>query len=267
MSVIDDIRAGNKDAIKDVYKEHAKDVYNFAKSITGDHDSALDATKKTFVTLFTRIQNGETPTNIRLSALKIAYDEACRIAMPSTEILDSPYDPKETLETDGIIPAAEEAAVETAEEVEESVQETVEEVAAAEIVSEADEEPEATEEIAAAAEEAEEAPSEAPEEPAEEAPADDDDDDDLEIVDAAENETEKTAEAVDAEPAAAVSDTPEKKRVGKGALAILIILDIILILALLWFLGGLLVKLDILPESIGNILQYPWFNENVFPLF
>ena len=103
MDIIEEIRSGNKEAIKEVYKENAKDVYNFAKSITGNHETALEATKKTFIKLFTDIQNGDEPTNIRLAALKISYDEACRIAMPSTENIISPYDPieeKEDLENE-----------------------------------------------------------------------------------------------------------------------------------------------------------------------
>lgn len=82
-SLIDEIRSGNKDAVKTIYQEYAKDVYNFAKSITGDHDSALAATKKTFVKLFNSIKKGENPDNIRTALLKVAYDEACAIAMPS----------------------------------------------------------------------------------------------------------------------------------------------------------------------------------------
>ncbi|MBR2696450.1 MAG: hypothetical protein IKE48_02975 [Parasporobacterium sp.] len=83
--IIQEIRSGNKDAVKSVYQEYAKDVYNFAKSITGDHDSALAATKKTFLTLFKNIQNGEEPSNIRTAALKLAYDEAYKMASPKAE--------------------------------------------------------------------------------------------------------------------------------------------------------------------------------------
>ena len=81
-NLIEEIRSGNKDAVKAVYSEYAKDVYNFAKSITGDHDSALAATKKTFVKLFNNIKKGEEPDNFRTALLKVAYDEACSIAMP-----------------------------------------------------------------------------------------------------------------------------------------------------------------------------------------
>ena len=97
-NIIQEIRSGNKDAVKEVYQEYAKDVYNFAKSITGDHDSALAATKKTFLTLFKNIQNGDEPANLRTAALKLAYDEAYKMAAPKKE--EAP---------------AEEAAEETAE--------------------------------------------------------------------------------------------------------------------------------------------------------
>ncbi|MCF0142366.1 MAG: hypothetical protein HUJ75_03205, partial [Parasporobacterium sp.] len=91
MELYQQIKAGNKEVIKNVYKENAKDVYNFAKSITGDHESALEATKKAFVTLFTQIRNDEYPINIRLGAMKIAYDEACSMTMASKSDAESPY--------------------------------------------------------------------------------------------------------------------------------------------------------------------------------
>ncbi len=78
--IIQEIRNGNKAAVKAVYQKYAKDVYNFAKSITGDHDSALFATKKTFSVLFNNIKHGDEPANLRTAALKIAYDEAYNAA-------------------------------------------------------------------------------------------------------------------------------------------------------------------------------------------
>ncbi|MBQ9814372.1 MAG: hypothetical protein IJM53_01635 [Lachnospiraceae bacterium] len=143
MDIIDEIRAGNKEAIKNVYKDNAKDVYNFAKSITGNHETALEATKKTFIKLFTDIQNGETPTNIRLAALKMSYDEACRIAMPSTENIISPYDPIEPKEEETNINPAE-----TAEEAAEPLAESApEEAPQTEEVSEVSEEPAVADEV------------------------------------------------------------------------------------------------------------------------
>ncbi|MBR6350533.1 MAG: hypothetical protein IKR67_08305 [Lachnospiraceae bacterium] len=229
MDIIDEIRAGNKEAIKNVYKDNAKDVYNFAKSITGNHETALEATKKTFIKLFTDIQNGETPTNIRLAALKMSYDEACRIAMPSTENIISPYDPIEPKEEETNINPAE-----TAEEAAEPLAESApEEAPQTEEVSEVSEEPAVADEVPQeqASEEAavdpvdtpeemtevfEEAEAEADviEEPAEEAPADDfvdasvlDQDEEAPVEEAVVEEAAVEPE-VPAEEAAAETETP-----------------------------------------------------------
>lgn len=102
-NIIQEIRSGNKEAVKTVYQDYAKDVYNFAKSITGDHDSALAATKKTFLKLFKNIQSGEDPVNLRTAALKIAYDEAYKISGKTAEAPAAEEAP------------AQEAAAETAE--------------------------------------------------------------------------------------------------------------------------------------------------------
>ena len=83
MSLVDEIKSGNKDAIKQVYQENAKEVYEFAKGITGDHDTAMKATKNTFIKLFKQIQSGDEPTNLRSAALKVCYDEACKLAVPA----------------------------------------------------------------------------------------------------------------------------------------------------------------------------------------
>lgn len=93
--IIQEIRSNNKEAVKAVYQQYAKDVYNFAKSITGDHDSALAATKKTFLTLFKNIQNGEEPANLRTAALKIAYDVAYQMASPKAEAVQPAPAPAE----------------------------------------------------------------------------------------------------------------------------------------------------------------------------
>ena len=93
--IIQEIRNGNKEAVKSVYQQYAKDVYNFSKSITGDHDTALAATKKTFLNLFHNIRQGEEPQNLRTAALKIAYDEAYRITTETVNIysaLKTAYD-------------------------------------------------------------------------------------------------------------------------------------------------------------------------------
>lgn len=84
MDITDLIKSGDKEAIKQVYKDNSKEVYEFAKSITGEHESALEATKQTFLVFFSKIQAGEKPTNIRSSLLKLAHDEACKIAIPQS---------------------------------------------------------------------------------------------------------------------------------------------------------------------------------------
>lgn len=92
MSLVDDIRAGSSDAIKQLYQENAQDVYDFAKGITNDHETAMQATKSTLSKLVQQIQEGSEPANLHSEALKLAYDEACKIAMPSVQDIRSPYD-------------------------------------------------------------------------------------------------------------------------------------------------------------------------------
>ena len=117
--IIQEIRNGNKEAVKSVYQQYAKDVYNFSKSITGDHDTALAATKKTFLNLFHNIRQGEEPQNLRTAALKIAYDEAYRITTETVNIysaLKTAYDDEYILAgtndegADGTQPAEADAA-------------------------------------------------------------------------------------------------------------------------------------------------------------
>ena len=83
MSLIDDIKAGSNEAIRQLYQENAQDIYDFAKGITGNHDTAMQATKSTLTKIVRQIQSGNAPANIHAEALKIAYDEACKIAMPA----------------------------------------------------------------------------------------------------------------------------------------------------------------------------------------
>ena len=84
MDIIELIKSGDKEAIKQVYKDNSNEVYDFAKSITGDHETALEATKQTFLAFFSDVQAGERPANIRSSLLKLAHDEACKIVIPSS---------------------------------------------------------------------------------------------------------------------------------------------------------------------------------------
>ena len=80
--LLDDIRAGKSSTIKEVYKTYVSDVFGFTKSITGDDESAMTATKAAFLKFFKNVKEGHEPDDIRLDVMKLAYDEACSIAMP-----------------------------------------------------------------------------------------------------------------------------------------------------------------------------------------
>jgi len=272
-AVIEQIRSGNKDAIKAVYQENAKDIYSFAKSITGDHDSAMDVTKKTFVSLFTDIQNGSEPQDIRLAALKIAYNEACQAAMPekAPEVQDVPevtddgtVSPDETdtpaaahfseeqkTEEDGVVG---DGIIDTKEELEAVFHESNDESDADSWKDEPDE-------------------TEAPEDDQKIPETDDQGDEDelgntqvFELVIDENEEDEEVKGLVDDE-----SDDHdeyeyvERKPRRKGVTALIVIINIILILILLWLIVGLLVSFGVLPEISG--LGYGWFNNHIYPLF
>ena len=267
MGVIEEIKAGNKEAIKEVYKENVKDVYNFAKSITGNHDTALDATKKTFVILFSDIQKGETPTNIRLAALKIAYDEACKIAMPSTDEINSPYDRKEE-------PAytSEDKAAEEQKEEEQAKTDYAERQAAERTQPELSAGPETgyQDEIRPAetdADESSEDEAETYEEYFFEKKRTD-------LSSQTDPESEKTGlseinmyEDDEEEPDFdEANEKSAKKHWALPALSIIfLIVNIILVLILIWFLLGLFQNLGIIPESVN--LGHEWFNDAIYPLF
>ena len=295
--IVELIRSGDKEVIKSVYKENAKDIYNFSKSIIGDHDLSMDVTKRTFVKLFSGIQNGDEPANIRLAALKVAYDEACKIALPSSENIDSPYDRDEREE-----PAAEAVVEETkADE-----PEATEAVAESEEAEPAETKPAETEpEVAESEEPAEEEPKEpvwveveqeTEEEPApvfdesvaapvaaifgEKAPAEEvvptgegysfvmaeekaDPNStqviDISVQDDSEADEEKSEDDEDYE-----DEKPKKK---KGVTTVLIIVNIILVLILLWLVYGLLENFGVLPDNLCFDLGYTWFNETIYPIF
>lgn len=278
MSVIEEIRAGSKAAIKKVYKENAKDVYNFARSITGNHDTALDATKKTFVILVKNIQNGETPTNIRLAALKIAYDEACAIAMPSTAAIKSPYDKPEDSSSDAL--SKKEAAFPEADDEEEAPKIQMEpqpEVSEKEIREPEEPETESEEAEDIAEDTDEDIDEETDEDTAEEAAEDNDDDFDDEfeedeyIIEPVEVETKpvQRRRSNASTPGELVKERQERRtKTGRRHPVlywILMIINIILILILIWFLLGLLTNIGILPESFD--LGHEWFNTHIYPIF
>ncbi len=317
-TLIEEIKSGNKNAVKAIYQEYAKDVYNFAKSITGDHDSALAATKKTFGKLINNIKKGDEPKEIRTALLKIAYDEACAIAMPSlnnapapemnTEAAPEPVAEEPVPER--IRPVKAETPVVTTEseapaheeiympkggydslQVEEPIREEVEE--AAEMPRRRRPEGEAAPRRRRPEGEAgprrrkpfvENPEGEMEERPrkrrpiVEEAP--------IEEVETFEEEVETPEEEYEApKPKKKAKPVREEKPVevyeafdeeaeeeeeeddrprNKGLFIFCIILNIVLILILLWFLGGLLVNLGVLPQMD---LGYSWFNNTIYPLF
>ena len=79
-------------------------------------------------------------------------------------------------------------------------------------------------------------------------------------------ETEVDVYALDEEEEGfdSFDEETEKKPRNKGLFIFCIILNIVLILILLWFLGGLLVNLGVLPDID---LGYSWFNAHIYPLF
>lgn len=307
-SLIEEIRSGNKDAVKAVYSEYAKDVYNFAKSITGDHDTALAATKKTFVKLFNNIKKGEEPDNFRTALLKVAYDEACSIAMPAKDAAANVVTPTPIEETQK--PQREEIYMpkggydslqveEAADIVEEEIprpkrrpegangrprRRPVEEGTEEETprpkrrpAEETDgEEAPRRRKQRPVSEDGEEAPRRRRPRPSETdtedtAPAprkrrkveEDDDDFTFESVG---NEKVDVYDALEDEGYEDEydDDTEYVKPRSKGLFIFCIILNVILILILLWFLGGLLINLGVLPEFD---LGYSWFNGHIYPLF
>lgn len=276
--IIQEIRSGSKEAVKNVYQQYAKDVYNFAKSITGDHDSALAATKKTFVKLFNNIQNGEEPDNIRTAALKIAYDEAYALAAPAeAEPAPDAQPENEPVYAEPMFKRREAAPVD--DDIEEEYDEPYEE--------EDDDfvppkrknaQPEdgiykpkgydtmkIDAALAAAAGDADE------EEYQEEYTEDIDDDiDDIEYEEVPVRKGRVKAADVDVydldeeDEYEDLDDASDAKPRNKGLFIFCVVLNVILIIILLWFLAGLLVNLGILPEMD---LGYSWFNSHIYSLF
>lgn len=270
-NLIQEIRSGNKDAVKSVYQAYAKDVYNFSKSITGDHDSALAATKKTFLTLFKNIQNGDEPSNIRTAALKIAYDEAYKNTAPEpaaeTEEAKPPvYNESLTARREAapVIDGYDDEEEEYGQDYEEEEDDFVPPARKEE------EEPESVYIPKGGYDTLKIDPVDVDEEQVEmrshrrrPRPSDEDYDerprsrkrqDDYDDLD----------EGRDDDYYDDYDDYEEQKPRRKGLFIFCIILNVILILILLWFLGGLLINLGVLPDID---LGYSWFNSHIYPLF
>ena len=308
-NLIEEIRSGNKDAVKAVYSEYAKDVYNFAKSITGDHDSALAATKKTFVKLFNNIKKGEEPDNFRTGLLKVAYDEACSIAMPpKEEAAANVVTPKSIDEIKAPKPQREEIYMPKGGydslQVEEQAEDTVPEEEAPrpkrtrpegarprrprpEEAVEGEEAPRPRRPRPEESAEGEEAPRRKKQRPVSEdgqerkrrprpVPMDEEEapaprkrrvaEEELPPIETVEEEVD-VYDALDEDEGYEGEYDEEveyEKPRSKGLFIFCIILNVILILILLWFLGGLLINLGVLPEFD---LGYSWFNGHIYPLF
>lgn len=294
---INAIRSGDRDAIKIVYKEHAKDVYNFAKSITGDQNSAMEATKKTFINLFTGIQKGENPANIRLAALKLAYDEACRIAMPSTADIDSPFDrqpegtqaKEETSARESVssisdeeINRAETVAADHNETFTDAGDFTRSDISLGEDGDICDsDQPQAYEDgISDEHDEKEDIPYDidgAELDITDEEDEGSDKDDDWmgntvvfnikEALGDSDDEIELGEEDEDEDDIGDEDDEEDGEKRGKASTVIIVIINVILVLILLWLLYGLLVSFDIIPDVIHLQSTYDLFNEKIYPIF
>ncbi len=262
--IIQEIRNGNKAAVKAVYQKYAKDVYNFAKSITGEHDSALFATKKTFSVLFNNIKRGDEPANLRTAALKIAYDEAYNAATTSKAA---------NISSDASTSAyaeSESPANKTYLKNKNVENDSYDNYSNAESVEYDSYEDAYNSRPRTSAKRQQRVP-----EPSyNNYNYEQDDYNDYDQYDAPKNSRGKNNanvyNAFDDEDQYddydyGYDDKPKKKKHrNKGLFVFCIIINVILILLLLWFLFGLLVNLGILP----NIdLGYTWFNDTIYPLF
>ncbi|MCF0228109.1 MAG: hypothetical protein HUJ76_00255 [Parasporobacterium sp.] len=242
MSLIDDIKSGSSDAIKQLYQENAQDIYDFAKGITGNHDTAMQATKSTLSKLIQQIQGGQEPASIHSEALKIAYDEACKIAMPSVENVKSPYDQEKPAATvQEKQPRKEPEQPRRREEYSDNYYE--------------DDYDDVPQRRPQPRNRRDYDPRRQPQQPPRRSRNDyyEDDYDDRYYDDRYDDRYYDDD----------YDDYQEKKGHGAG-FVICLIINIILVLLLIWFLIGLLANLSVIPAID---LGYSWFNGTVYPLF
>ena len=232
MSLIDDIRSGSNDAIKQLYQENAQDVYDFAKGITNNHDTAMQATKNTLSKLVQQIKDGSEPANIHSEALKLAYDEACKIAMPSVQNIKSPYE-----EEDDVPPVKETRSARNESRRQEQYSDDYDDGY----------DRRRSQSRGNRADYSRQQPVQRR--------SRDDYYDDYDRYDRYDDRYDDYDDY----------DDYEKKGHGAG-FYICLVINIILVLLLIWFLIGLLVNLGVLPDSL-NMLGYNWFNETIYPLF
>lgn len=269
MSLVDDIRAGSSDAIKQLYQENAQDVYDFAKGITGNHDTAMQATKSTLSKLVQQIQNGSTPTNLHSEALKLAYDEACKIAMPSVDNIKSPYDDEEDSAP------VKEKRKETAPARDKKRPEQRPPRKKERVYDDGYDEDDLYDD-----EDDYEEPSRQsrprrerdvrPQQPQRSNRRShyEDDYDDYDDYDRDDrygrHDRRDRYDRYDRYE----DDYDDYEEKGRGAgFYICLIINIILVLLLIWFLIGLLINLGVLPENLYSTLGYNWFNEHIYHLF
>jgi len=266
MSLVDDIRAGSSDAIKQLYQENAQDVYDFAKGITNNHETAMQATKSTLSKLVQQIQDGSEPANLHSEALKLAYDEACKIAMPSVQNIKSPYDEDPEEEPVPVVtpkkPRQESAP--KAPQREEYYEDRYEEAEAFE-----EEAPRAPRRGNAGrkADVREERPVKAQRAPRDvrgnrpqsgrPAPRQDYYEEDYD---------RRYDRYQDYDDDYDYDDYEGKPKHGAG-FYICLVINIILVLILIWFLVGLLMNLGVLPDTLQSKLGYDWFNNTIYQLF
>ena len=296
MSLVDDIRAGSSDAIKQLYQENAQDVYDFAKGITNNHETAMQATKSTLSKLVQQIQDGSEPANLHSEALKLAYDEACKIAMPSVQNIKSPYD-EEAEEEPAPAPKKPQAPVQEAPQKEEYYEERYGEEEYEEVPraprrgnnssARADERDRRGSRDARAPRDGRDprdardpresrdprdrrdprdsrdprdrapAPRGNRPQPARRNPRDEYYEEDYD---------RRYDRYDDYEEDYDYDDYEGKPKHGAGFYVCLVI-NIILVLILIWFLIGLLMNLGVLPDTLQSTLGYDWFNNTIYQLF
>ena len=231
MSLIDDIRSGSSDAVKQLYQENAQDVYDFAKGITKDHDTAMQATRNTLSKLVQEIQDGSEPANLHSEALKLAYDEACKIAMPSVQNVKSPYDEEE----EEAAPVKETRSAKRQEQYADDYEDDYDRQRRSQ-QSRGNRESYSRQQQS-------------------QRRTRDGYYDDYDRYDRYNDRYDD------------YDDYDYEEKSGHGAgFYICLVINIILVLLLIWFLIGLLVNLGVLPDSL-NMLGYNWFNETIYPLF
>ena len=269
MSLIDDIRSGSSDAIKQLYQENAQDVYDFAKGITGNHDTAMQATKNTLTKLVQQIQAGDEPANLHSEALKLAYDEACKIAMPSVQNVKSPYEEEEPEET--VVRQPKQPKPQPQPQPQQPAARPSRQAAAQprrreqQYYEEDDYEEDNYEPVQKRAPQRGNRRDYEPRQPERRSSRRDyyEDSYDDRYDDRDRRYSSRSNSRYDD-----YDDYDEYEKKGRGAgFYVCLIINIILVLLLIWFLIGLLINLGVLPYTLSDTLGYTWFDNHIYNLF